>query len=523
MAANAQYASGGTSPGSFGIGGAGPAPFTGTAGQASGAPAGQPGWRVTPYVSVLETLTNNVFLAPKGQEEADLISQLTGGLRFYGNGPRVQLNGFAQASGLVYLRNSFNNTIYPQVGLLGRVEAIDDFFFVEAAANVSQTYFTPFGPQPPGLGNITNNIYTSSIYRVSPYIQGVIAGNLSYFLRNDNIWSSLGGAPVSVSDSYTNILSGQISSPVDPFGWQAQVYRSNVTFNDQPQSFLSELARLRLLYQINPQLQVSVDGGYEHNDYPATQYSGAIYGAGFRWTPTPRTNVVGNYEERFFGSSYYFLAEHRTPLSVWALNASRGITSYPQQLATLPAGNVEQLLNAAFLTRIPDPVQRQTAIDQFIQQRGLPTTLSNPLTLYNQQIQLQERVTATFGLLGARNSFFLNAFYLQTQPITASGVVLPSIGVGALTNNNKQYGVSATYSHSVTAITSLNLTALASWSEALPPQTWTTDQYILRATLNTQLSPKTSGFFGLRFQWYESNLFNDYTEAAIFAGLNHTF
>jgi uncharacterized protein (PEP-CTERM system associated) len=359
---------------------------------------------------------------------------------------------------------------------------------------------------------------------VSPYIQGVMLRDISYYLRNDSIWTTLSGAPVSVNNSYTNVLSGRLASPVDPFGWEADVYRSNVTFSDQSQSFLTELARFRLLYAVTPQLQVSVDGGYEHNDYPGSEYDGAIYGAGFRWRPTERTNVVGNWEERFFGSSYYFFVEHRTPLSVWGLNASRGITSYPQQLATLPAGgNVEQLLNVALLTRIPDPIERQAAVEQFVQQRGLPTTLPTSLTLYNQQILLQERVNLTFGILGARNSVIFNAFYLKTQPVSAAGDILPSLGVNALTNNNTQYGVAATYSHNLTGITSLNLTATATKTDALPPQTWTTDQYILRAFVNTELGPKTTGYFGLRYQWYSSNLYPDYTEFAILAGLRHTF
>ena len=59
------------------------------------------------------------------------------------------------------------------------------------------------------------------------------------------------------------------------------------------------------------------------------------------------------------------------------LRISRNITSYPQQLANLPAGgDVSALLNRLFLTTIPDPTQRQQAIDQFIRDRGLPAVLS---------------------------------------------------------------------------------------------------------------------------------------------------
>ena len=41
-----------------------------------------------------------------------------------------------------------------------------------------------------------------------------------------------------------------------------------------------------------------------------TSSSNVTYGAGFVWHPTPRTNVAGDYEHRFFGSSYQFSFDH---------------------------------------------------------------------------------------------------------------------------------------------------------------------------------------------------------------------
>jgi len=41
--------------------------------------------------------------------------------------------------------------------------------------------------------------------------------------------------------------------------------------------------------------------------------------------------------------------------------------------------------------------------------------------------------------------------------------------------------------------------------------------------VNTQLSANTTGYFGLRYQRFTSNVSNDFTEAALIAGLNHTF
>jgi len=109
-AAAAQYAGTGTNP----FSGLPVLPSTSVAG-------GPPGWRVTPFVNVLGTATNNVNLQPSGQTEADLVTQLTPGLRIQGNSARASLNGSISATGLVYVNTTENNRVVPQASLLGRV------------------------------------------------------------------------------------------------------------------------------------------------------------------------------------------------------------------------------------------------------------------------------------------------------------------------------------------------------------------------------------------------------------------
>src|SRR5205807_1024376 len=69
------------------------------------------------------------------------------------------------------------------------LEPIEKFFFIDATANVSESFITPFGPQPSNLTVPTNNRYISQTYSVSPYVQGVIAPNISYTVRDDNNWT----------------------------------------------------------------------------------------------------------------------------------------------------------------------------------------------------------------------------------------------------------------------------------------------------------------------------------------------
>jgi uncharacterized protein (PEP-CTERM system associated) len=270
-------------------------------------------------------------------------------------------------------------------------------------------------------------------------------------------------------------------------------------------------------------LQFHADVGYEDNHYPFSNYRGYIYGVGMEWHPTERTSLTANWEHRFFDASYLFSFSHRTPLSVWSVSASRNITSYPQQLAALPPGNVQGILNQLFLSRIPDQTLRQNTINTLIQDQGLPENLSNPVTLYTQQILLQENASATVGLLGARNSIYATLFYLHQEPIAGSGTVLPPIlAIGTL-NDNTQQGINAVWTHNLTPSVTMNLTATALRTTANAPFSARTNQGYATFTVTSPLSARTTAFAGVRYQILRANFEQGYNEAALFAGLNYLF
>jgi len=487
------------------------------------APAGAATWVVTPSVSLQETLTDNVNLQPAEFAKGDLVSQLTPGLAFSGIGPHASLIGSLSAPILLYARTGAeNNYVYPFVDVIGNIEAIDKFFYVEGSAQISQQFLTPFGSQPVSLANATQNRYTASSYRISPYIKGTTAGNVQYELRNNSYWTTLNGAQIATDNSFTSEWLGKIDSPMTPLGWSANFDLVDVKFENQA-SQQTNLGRVGPRYAYDAQLQFHADVGYEDNHYPFTSYRGYIYGVGLEWRPTERTSVVASWEHRFFDASYLFSFNHRTPLSVWSVNASRNITSYPQQLASLPAGNVQGLLNQLFLSRIPDPTLRQNTINTLIQDQGLPANLTNPVTLYTQQIVLQESASATLGLLGARNSIFATVFYLHQQPIAGSGTPLPPVlAIGSI-NANTQQGVSVVWTHNLTPSVTMDLTATGLRTTANAPFNAVTNQGSATLTVTTPLSARTNVFAGARYQLLRANFQEGYNEAALFAGLNYIF
>ncbi len=123
-----------------------------------------------------------------------------------------------------------------------------------------------------------------------------------------------------------------------------------------------------------------------------------------------------------------------------------------------------------FTSRIPDPAQRQQAVNTLIQSQGLPQVLSGPVNLYTEQITLNRNISATVGLVGARNSLFLTMYQTRSQPISGSGSILPPLIAGE--NDNTQTGASVVWSHKLTPITTANLNATSCAPREMGP--WAT-------------------------------------------------
>ena len=480
--------------------------------------AGAQTWRVTSAIGWQSTLTDNADLTPNGR--SDWVNQFTPSVSFHEAGGRSQLTGALSVPVVLFARTSENNQVFPQASVNGSYEAIDKFLFIDASANVSQQFASPFGARSTSLANATENRYTAQSYSVSPYIKGAMPGGVTYELRDNNLWSDANASSIGNGRSYTNEIVGRLEHGPAPAGWGLDYDRADVRFFGQSQSETTEIARARGSWLVDPSFDVSATFGYEDNRFFLTRESGATYGAGLRWRPNERTTLNTNWEHRFFGAAYDLAFNHTTRLTVWSVAASRNITSYPQQLATLPqGGNVSGLLNALFASRIPDPVQREVFVDQLIRDRGLPTVLTGPVPLLAQQVTLVESASATAGILGARNSILFSVFRSRSEPVRADelGTIVSDI------TNNTQLGASASWTHQLTPLLSLGTSLSWSRTTANVESGGVTRLYSLQAFLSTPLSPYTSISGGARYQDSHSDVADSFREAAVYVSLAYTF
>jgi uncharacterized protein (PEP-CTERM system associated) len=481
-----------------------------------------PSWW-TASVGLRETWTNNVNLNPSNAASSAFVTEITPVIGVNYLGPRASLVGNFQLPLVLYLPSGVAaDRFYPTVNLLGDLTLVNNFLFLEGLVDVSQQYFSPFGAQPVGVVNPTNNRYQSIVYRISPFIKSSTSGGTSYELHNDNVWTNLSGAPISTSNAYYTSFWGDASNTTTTLGYRASFNYTDTHFNNQQRPTITQLYRATGIYTATSALQLNASTGYEVNQFALTNSQDVIYGVGFVWHPSQLTNVLGDWEHRYFGSSYSFSYDHVTQMSESRIAVSRNVTTYPQQIATLPGGvNVSAFLNALFLPVVADPAQRQQIVNQIIANRGLPSTLAGPVNLYANQTLLQEAATGTVGLLGARNTVVLTAYYVKNQPINANGTPLPP--VLSFGNDNTQTGGTLVWTHQLMPSVNLvgSVEGLQTLSNGAP--TGRTRQGAVRVGVSTALTPNTGVYAGARYQSLQSNVQQDYTEAAAFVGLTYTF
>ncbi len=491
-------------------------------------------WTLTPSVGVTETYN---YYTGTGQPNNGFVTSLTAGLGFDGEGARLKLRGTVAATELLYSGQGETNSFAPSANIVANLEAIEKFFFVDATVYVSQTFISPFGAQPGNITTPTNNRYTSTSYSVSPYIKGNLGPDVTYFVRDDNGWttsSSFGPSSLTTPGTYWNNLDAKIMGPgASRISWQAEYNAQYYDNGVATGTYSLQLARAIGSYRIDPQLDVSLRVGYEKDRFPqattlGNSPQGPIYGVGAHWRPTDRTDLNGYWEEHYYGSNYSWQLTHRLPNVALSATFTRGLTSFPELALLIPSGvSVLQFLDLAFATRIPDPNERQQAIAQFLAQTGLPPTLVSPLNVYAASLTLQNTAVISGVWIGALNALGFSVFRLESQAISGQGSALPP--ALQFQSDYTQIGAGVNYTHRLSGLA--NLVANITYSRTTPNTTdqsvsnFRTNNFNTYLAVNKQFTPKTSGTVGVSYFVFEApgSGAGRQNTLSIYATLTHTF
>jgi uncharacterized protein (PEP-CTERM system associated) len=478
-------------------------------------------WRIMPSIGVNETLTNNLFLTSTNRT-SDLVTGITPGISIAGQGGRASLRLNYGLTQNLYARESSQNNLQNALNAVGTLEAIEDWFFIDATGTISQQLISAFGQTSPSDANINNNQTETAYYSISPYIRGRFLSSTEYLLRYTA--STTRADSSQVSDTTTTQWLGRINGNTrwGPLSWSLDASSNSVQY-DIGRDRDDTRYQLTLSYRLTPQFQFSLIAGRETNNLVSLEdetYSDSGYG--FVWTPSPRTKLDARMTRRFFGNGYQIGFSHRMPRSLFSYTATRDVSYQPAGVGNTGQGSnydaYYAIIAASNPGLAPDAIRAQ--VNQVLQGRGVPADGTVVNGSLNNRPTLQKLQQLSYALLGARNTLTFNATESQQQPL---GVVSGLTDDFSLANEVTQRGFGIIWGHQLTGHSSLSLSlneqrSLAKGTNAV--DTKTQGAYLL---FSTQLSPKTQANIGARHVVSDGGVNADYTESALTGALSHSF
>ncbi|HEX9743165.1 MAG TPA: TIGR03016 family PEP-CTERM system-associated outer membrane protein, partial [Nitrospiraceae bacterium] len=421
-------------------------------------PAWAARWDVVPSLSLVETYTDNVFLVEDASKEGDWVTQLIPGIRIDATGARLKFNLNYAPEVVYYARGQKENEVFQRGNAVATAELARKLFFLEAGAKVDQYDISLEGPLTTSNVNITGNRATATTFFVSPFFSrdfgSAVRGEVRYTY---SIWNT--DDPTILSDNDANRVNVRLASgpAYKRLTWDLGYSREDIKYETQ-QETLTELSLANARLLITPTVGVLAQGGYESYDsgIPGSVSDGPRWSAGLEWTPTPRTRIAGTIGRRFYGDAYYFDFRHRTRLTTWSVGYTEDVTTSRSEFFIPATASTAGSLDQLFLSRVPDPVARQKAVEDFIARTGLPPSLSEPVNFFSDQIFLVKRWLASAGILGVRNTLVFNAFK-ETRDVLFAGIVRPGFGDFAASNTIRQTGAGLAWNWRVTPWTTWNL------------------------------------------------------------------
>ncbi len=496
--------------------------------------AGQ--WSLTPSVSARTELTDNVGQAPDGQKESAVILGATPGFTLTSEGfRRLQVNVSYFLSGVERIgEKNTSSDLNHNLGARASAELVDQLFFVDAQANVSQVLTSLLGS--PGGGTLdTGNLTTVGTYSLSPYLTkrfGTFASGLVRYTSSGALFQNNSGSNIN-----SNTLTAALNSGTrfNDLNWGLHYSLRDATVHDGGNNQF-EHYDATLGYALTRKIRAFGSVGYDNNDYPSlTKTSGPSWSAGLGWSPSRLTSMDGSVGHNYFGNTYGAHFNHRTHFSTWSIEYSEGVNDVSQQLLqgsdsviwTCPGNTTE--VNTSLTTPPSAGCSNPLTLGQFIAV-GQALGFTQPQLvqlLFNAGILNTSLANGVYDLKSLRggvtwtkrkNTFGLSVF--DSKRIYQDLGGLPG---------DETRGISGLYGYRLDPRTTLN--SSLTYTNNLVPALLSglpTDRddkiYIASVGLTRQFQPKLSGSVIYRFTTRHSNdSTTDFNENNLTALVNMTF
>jgi uncharacterized protein (PEP-CTERM system associated) len=484
------------------------------------APAHAVDWLFDANLGTSATYTDNVNQRSTNPEDA-LILRVSPGFTLRTEGAR-RLNATIQYSldGVARFGGRDDTDLFHRLNARGTAELVEDFFFVDASARVSQELISLSGSPADATINPDNRATTGS-YSISPYIKQRLGDFADFQARYTTSGTFFNES--SLSDLISNAFNASLvsGSRFNTLNWGLNYdYRivADRDRGDTDTSYTYDRLNLSLGYALTRKFRLIGNVGQERIRYEtatANDIDDTVWNAGFSWNPSRRTSLQATAGERFFGSTYDVSASYRARASTFRVSYTEDVSDISR--ATLREGTIY-----LFLCPGPNPGDPPVFVESpFLispapgcillgSQSGLIPSLSNGL-----YVAKTFRAGVNWGV--RKVSYSLNAFDIRRTYLLEEDA------------EDRSQGVSLGVNYRMDPLTSLFSRLAFTWNEdpaTLSGLTSDRDDELLTFTLgaNRRFGRDLTGALTYRYTQRDSNdPLAEYTENNITASANMSF
>ncbi|SEO97707.1 TIGR03016 family PEP-CTERM system-associated outer membrane protein [Aquisalimonas asiatica] len=364
-------------------------------------------YTITPRLNLSTTVTDNVNLAPPGEEQHDMIFRVSPGISARADGNRIRGAADYTLRNSYYARNSDRNDATHLLNARGNAELAEDFLFLDVYGRRREQAFSLLDPTAldEGVGPGGTEITT---WGISPYVTqrfGRVADATARYGYERTLYGS------GISRDFNRELYEVDVDSGPLFGqtfWSMNYDRQEIRYRRSAQleeqeglgdEVIFETVSGTLGRQLSPTFRVFGTVGEERNRFESDldDRDGSFWEAGFGWAPTRNTSLEASYGDRFFGRTRSLSLQHRRRNTVWS-------ATYGEQIST-------------------NQVDTEVSLDELL---GLPPGTfpeAEPLVISREEVSIFERAQASVTYTLPRSRWTLQAFhsereFLQTTAVT---------------------------------------------------------------------------------------------------------
>jgi len=462
-------------------------------------------WDFTPRVGLSLELTDNVTLAPRGDEEHDLIGTVFPGFSASRSGARSSVDVSYSLRQRYHARESGEDRLTHRLSGRGSMELVDDTLFVEASASRMEYADSLLGPVGVGESTPRANLRETTRYQISPYLltrYGAFARQQVRYTFSETLNHRSQTGDSSLHRIAYTLDSGPAFNR--PF-WQLASHYEEERFDDRDTGEFAE-ASATAGYRFGRSLRVFAVGGREYNNYETIREDdeGSFWEVGAGWSPTPVTRIDARYGERYFGKTGSLAIDHRSRRATYHLSYSEAIDSTRSrgprfdELASLLGVTVDDLF-----TLPPDDLALLLALS------GLE---DDALV---EGYYFSRRLRASWRYDTGRSVFGITGFRTERESESP-------IAVGITPDDRTSHGVNLSWDWRLGPRTDTRLsTGLVRHDYDFDR---TDDLWNLRASITREMTPDLRGSLTYRYQQRDSDLaVDEYRENAFIATVTTTF